>query len=313
MLQISVNISDVRLYLTQTQYGLMIQLSQAIPRVVVGVPDEISEIDYVASTEASTPPHEEPKLVDLEPELSATDGSRIWPTLDLIVCVNAIKLQLYDATAFGEQNLKDHGIARFALNDNTLRLKILSDGATEVQVVLRSLTMNNIRPGKTKFREMIPAARHERNQFMLLYTMSGGVGGSSLAVLTVDSPQIIFAVDPLMALLGFFTNSAVSRPLSDEHVMKNEQNTLADRKMDYRIDLHDLSVSVLENDADPESHSIQLSVDQILLSQQVGFVLSFVVHACHRLGIGYHGTHRQPIRNVTDANGKTIRKRPIFG
>jgi vacuolar protein sorting-associated protein 13A/C len=256
----------------------MIQLSQAIPRVVVGVPNEISEANYVAPTEASTSPDEERQMVNLEPELASTDGSRIWPTLDLIVSVKAIKLQLYDAAAFGEQSLKDRGIARFALNDNTLRLKILSDGATEAQVVLRSLTMNNTRPGKTKFREMIPAARHERNQFMVLYTMSGGVSGSSLAVLTVDSPQIIFAIDPLIALLGFFASSAASRPLPDEYVMKNEQKVIADRKMDFRVDLHDLSVSVLENDADPESHSIQLAVDQILLSQQVGSVPSFMVY-----------------------------------
>jgi vacuolar protein sorting-associated protein 13A/C len=255
----------------------MIQLSQAIPRIIVGVPDEISAVNYVAPTEDSASPNEEQKLVDLEPELASTDDGRTWPTLDLIVCVKAIKLQLYDAAAFGEQSLKDHGIAKFALNDNTLRLKILSDGATEAQVVLRSLTMNNTRPGKTKFREMIPAARHERNQFMVLYTMSGGVSGSSLAVLTVDSPQIIFAVDPLIALLGFFTSSVASRPPSDEYITKHEQSVIADRKMDFRIDLHDLSVSVLENDADPESHAIQLSVNQILISQQVGFIASFTV------------------------------------
>ena len=113
---------------------------------------------------------------------------------------------------------------------------------------------------------------------MVLYTMSGGVSGSSLAVLTVDSPKIIFAVDPLIALLGFFTSPVAGRPQADERILKNEQNITADRKMDFRIDLHDLSVSVLENDADPESHSIQLSVNQILLSQQVGFVPSLITY-----------------------------------
>ena len=256
----------------------MIQLSQAIPRVIIGVPDDFSHSSYVAPTETRASAQDEPKLVDLEPELASTDGSRIWPTLDLIVCVKAIKLQLYDALAFEEPTLKDHGIAKFALNDNTLRLKMLSDGATEAQIVLRSITMSNSRPGRTKFREMIPAARHERNQFMVLYTMSGGVSGSSLAVLTVDSPKIIFAVDPLIALLGFFASSVAGRPQADEYIMKNEQNFTADRKMDFRIDLHDLSVSVLENDTDPESHSIQLSVNQILLSQQVGFVPSLIIY-----------------------------------
>ena len=256
----------------------MIDLSQAISRVVVGVSDEISEGNHVGPMEAANPPDRGQKLVDMAPELAPTNDSRIWPTLDLVVCINAVKLQLYDAAASGEQDLKDCGIAKFALNDNTLRLKILSDGATEAQVVLRSLTMSNTRPGKTKFREMIPAAGHERNQFMLLYTMSGGISGPSLAVLTVDSPQIIFAVDPVIALLRFFTSSTAGRPLSDGYITKNEQNVSANRKMDLRVDLHDLSVSVLENDTDPESHSIQLSVNQILFSQQVGSIPSFIVH-----------------------------------
>lgn len=247
----------------------MVQLSQAIPRVIVGVPDEISDVTYIAQPEAGISPDEQQNSVDLEPELVSTYGSRIWPTLDLIVFVKTIKLQLYDAAAFQDQSLKDHGIAKFALTDNTLRLKILSDGAKEAQVVLRSLTMNNTRPGKTKFREMIPAARHERNQFMLLYTISGEGTDSSLAVLTVDSPKIIFAVDPLIALLGFFTSSTASRPSFDENMIKQEEGTSFNRKTDFRVDLHDLSVSVLENDTDLESHSIQLSVNQILLSQQV--------------------------------------------
>ena len=90
----------------------MIQLSQAIPRVIAGVPDEPSDSNYVAPMESRTSPEEEQNLVDLEPELAAIDGSRIWPTLDLVVCVKAIKLQLYDAVAFGEHTLKDHGIIK---------------------------------------------------------------------------------------------------------------------------------------------------------------------------------------------------------
>jgi len=205
--------------------------------------------------------------------IPSTDGSRSWTTIDLVVTVNAVKLHLYDSFATAESNLKQHGIARFALNNNTLRLKMLSDGAGEAQVVLKSFTMSNTRPGNSKFREIIPAAQHDRNQFMVLYTMSGGPQAAALAILTVDSPHIIFAVDPVIALLEFFTSAfagpRILTPTEQEFSQADVVEVKNQTAFDFRVDLHDVSVSVLESDADPESQAIKLSVNQILLSQQV--------------------------------------------
>jgi vacuolar protein sorting-associated protein 13A/C len=189
--------------------------------------------------------------------------------MDLVVVVNAVKLHLYDALATNTSNLKEHGIARFALNDNTLRLKLLSDGAGEAQVVLKSFTIGNTRPGPSKFREIIPAAQHDRNQFMVLYTMSGT---SNLAVLTVDSPQVIFAVDPVIALLQFFTSAFTGPPAdpANEEAIPEVQATDPQNQttIDFRVDLHDVSVSVLENDSIADSAAMKLTINQVLLSQQ---------------------------------------------
>ncbi|KAJ7169902.1 vacuolar protein sorting-associated protein 13 [Mycena filopes] len=209
--QISIKISDVRLHLTQVQYVLLIRLSQSIPRIFSGAPDAAP--------------------------VKSASGKRAWTTMDLVVVVNAVKLHLYDALATNTSNLKEHGIARFALNNNTLRLKMLSDGAGEAQVVLKSFTVGNTRPGASK------------NQFMVLYTMTGGANPTALAVLTVDSPQVIFAVDPVFALLRFFTSANQTQ-------------------IDFRVDLHDVSVSVLENDADAETPAMKLTINQVLVSQQ---------------------------------------------
>lgn len=269
--QVSVKISDVKLHLTQVQYGLLFKLSQSVPRIFAGVPDgsvQQQEPDAPPSSDSSE--HLQP-VVDLNPELRiiSPNNSQNWTTLDLIVTVNVVKLHLYDALATGEENLKDHGIARFALNSNTLRFKMVSDGSGEAQVVLKSFTMSNTRPGNSKFREIIPAAQHDRNQFMILYTMSGN--GSALAILTIDSPRIIFAVDPIIALLDFFTSAFSTRPDPNGGVDAETKQTEANPSaLDFRIDLHEVSVSVLENDADPDSQAIKLSINQILLSQQVG-------------------------------------------
>ncbi|RDB28887.1 Vacuolar protein sorting-associated protein 13 [Hypsizygus marmoreus] len=279
--QVAVKVSDVKLHLTQVQYGLLIQLSQSIPKVLAGPPDGNMQLEPGAATSVEGSALKEGQsLVDLEPELriapSAT-GIGGWTTLDLIVSINAVKLHLYDGGATTDTNVKEHGIARFALNDNTLRFRQLSNGAGEAQVVLRSFTMSNTRPGNSKFREIIPAAQHDRNQFMVLYTMAAGPNPTSLVVLTIDSPQFIFAVDPVIALLRFFTSPFTAPPVPDQsqYLLETEPTEpAAAAKMDYRVDLHDLSVSVLENDMDPESQSIQLSINHILLSQQGIMALS---------------------------------------
>lgn len=252
------------------------QLANEIPRVFSGAAPEVDtgrENVTLNMTDSGSAQGLQTSI-DLEPELRSS--RRSWTTLDLVLSINVVKLHLYDAFAFSEFDLKDHGIARFALNDNSLRLKLLSDGAGEAQVVLRSFTMSNTRPGNNKFREIIPAAQHNRNQFMLLYTMTGGSSGSSLAVLTVDSPQVIFAIDPVISLLEFFTSAFGNE--NSYSPSPDYSQTLSDNQKDldqnqggphFRLDLHDVSISVLENDSDAESRAIRLYIDQVLLSRQV--------------------------------------------
>ncbi|PPQ80804.1 hypothetical protein CVT25_001929 [Psilocybe cyanescens] len=302
--QVAIKISDVKLHLTQTQYCLLMQLANEIPRVFIGAPEVESESGNPTMPSKMNTTENLLTGVDLQPELRS-QSRQDWTTLDLVVSVNAVKLHLYDALAISEYQLKDHGIARFALNDNTLRFKLLSHGAGEAQVVLRSFTMSNTRPGNNKFREIIPAAQHNRNQFMLLYTMSGGPDSSSLAVLTVDSPQVIFAVDPVISLLEFFTsafNINQPSPSSMEHVQSpNETQVVGPNQggLEFRLDLHDVSISILENDADSESRAIRLYINQILFSQQGIIALSI-----NRLGMSLMrmGRSAESVRFLDDVD-----------
>lgn len=287
--QVAVKISDVRLHLTQTQYCLVIALLQSIPKVFADVPDTdlqspklLSAVPSIHNDGAKSAINEVTSTVDLRPELSGHPGeARPWTTIDLVVTISAVRLHLYDAQATTSANVKEHGIARFALIDDSLRLKMLSDGALEAQFILKSMTMNNTRPGSSRFREIMPAAQHERNQVMLLFTMSGGQNSQSLAVLSVDSPEIIFAVDPVFALLDFFTSAffAQAQDNDDEEVAEaavaqQSQTSNSGGSFDFRFDLHDVSVSILEDDTSPDTQAIRLSVKQLLVSQQGVFAVS---------------------------------------
>lgn len=222
----------------------------------------------------------------LQPELilpPAESGAKPWPTMDLVLTISAVKLHLYDEFAT-ERNSRDCGIARFALNNNSLRMKILSNGSYEAQVILKSFTMSNTRKGDTKFREIIPAARHERNQVMVLYSVAGGRDNSSVAIVTVDSPQLILAIDPMFALLDFAmspfitpaphpqpgTGSTAQAQISSAQATTQGSDVSGQRGgIGFRFDMHDVVVSILEDETNADSRAIRLYVRQLLVSQQV--------------------------------------------
>lgn len=281
--------SDVKVSLTQAQYILLMRLLQSIPRVLASAPDaeeaaeRSSKSPMVSRTPSSGLIQAEP-AVDMNPELSliahADSGQEIrrWNTVDLVFSVDAVRLQLFDKHATRETTLKDSGIVRLSLNESTIRFKSLSDSSTETEVILKSVTINNTRACNSKFREIIPAAQHDRNQFMLLFTTTAGTTPSSNAVVSIDSPKVIFAVDPVFALLDMFQSpfQAQSHLESEEPVDAHSSEApqpgstaVASSSSAIRVDLHDVSVSVLEKDDDPNTQAIQLTIKEIMMSQQV--------------------------------------------
>ena len=281
-IQVHIEVSDVKLHVTQGQYRFIMQLTDSIPKLFSAIPEAESESQPISSystTSSSLPALADSSTVDLQPEIEPS--GHVWTSVDLVLTVKNVTLHLYDGAATLESDLKNGGIARLALTDSNVRYKALSDGAAEAELVIKSFTMSNTRSGPTRFREIIPAAQHHRNQFMVLYTTTGGTSPCSLAIVTVDSPNIIFSVDPVFALLDFF--STASKPECGEMLDANSVRTVVKTSthdsthqpisIDFRIDLHDVTISVLESDTIAETQAIQLSVKQVLISQQVGFVL----------------------------------------
>lgn len=305
--------SDIKLHLTQIQYCLLMKLSNEIPRIfeVTSVESEQDSDILKPDSTSRAKTDGEPSDIALQPELRAT-SQRSWTSFDLVVSVMVVKLHLYDSLAHSEQQLKEHGIARFALSNSTLRYKTLSDGSGEAQVVLKSFTMSNTRPGANAFREIIPAAQHDRNQFMLLYTMANGPTLTSLAVLTVDSPKIILAVDPIISLLEFISSpfvttgqgrSGATSSSSQTSPRSPEPAEQGDRSLDIRFDLHDVSISILENDSDAESRAICLYVNRISLSQQVRILTIFYSTTPEWRILGNSSSDNKPSRDVSHDNG----------
>jgi vacuolar protein sorting-associated protein 13A/C len=169
--------SDVKMSLTAKQYVLLMDVLQVLPRALSGDDDD-EEDDLVSRsvtpTTASVPPtpareQSTDHLVNLEPELTvvaSSDSKDVvpWNALDLVFDVGSIALEIYDADAMEENDLKDHSIARFALVKSHLGFKKLSDGASEAEFSLNTLAFSSTRSGKSVFRDIIPHTTQNGNQ-----------------------------------------------------------------------------------------------------------------------------------------------------
>lgn len=274
--------SDVKMSLTEAQYVFMIGLSQTIPRAFSS--EEAEDDDYSLPPAPATPTpvtSTDPNLletVDLLPELGMTakrsDGVLVplSSSLELVFDVGTVYMELFTSTAVSTASLRDASLAKFSLNETGVRYKMLSNGSMEAEVIVRSFTVHDTRTSRqTKFREIIPATSHDGHQFMINFTQSGGTDQSAFANVTIDSPKIIFSLDPLFALLDYFTSPFneqldVAEPATDLPVAAatpTEGRTFA-----YRVNVVSPTIILLDNPERADSEAVILSISQIQMSQQ---------------------------------------------
>ncbi|SNX84266.1 related to VPS13 - involved in regulating membrane traffic [Melanopsichium pennsylvanicum] len=243
-------------------------------------------------TPASTPQKKGPG-VDMLPELGTVvhtenGDTPVYTSLDMFFDVNSIQLELFTSAATGQETLYNAQLARFSINGSEVKLKMLSDSSMEAEVALKTFTVTDQRPDKdTKFREIVPAVKHDGHQFMMSYSVSGGDDASALALVTVDSPKVIFSLDPVFALLEFFMAAFPDVPpeekadggatvatggtaqQSRDHTAANAHPPAANPgTLAFRVNIVDPTIILL---AAPERHdteAIVLSIKQVLMSQQ---------------------------------------------
>lgn len=97
---------------------------------------------------------------------------------------------------------------------------------------------------------------------------------SALAMVTIDSPRFILAVEPLAALLEFavapFKNTEPPLPEEEPTIDGQTQLVQAQPKpnsLSFRIDIVNSTVIVLADDTDQRTQAIQLAIKEILVSQ----------------------------------------------
>ncbi|KPM34288.1 Vacuolar protein sorting-associated protein 13 [Neonectria ditissima] len=315
--EIEGTMSDINLRLTQYQLKFLMEISKSVPAAFAGeggdgdaeaakAVDEgtlqrARTISQDASEDSQAP-------IDLGPELES--HGKTWTKLDLVFCVNTIGLELVMADEDKPVvDLAKSSLSRFSLDDTKVKTRMLSDGSLEAELLIRSFTIYDSRPSETnKFRRIMSSLNKDVQQLMASVTMSGGSERTVIAMATIDSPRVIFALDYLFAIQRFALDGLTvdeAGPMDNESILETPEESDADsmqvtftgaesRKsqslksrrqstdateetetpvqptinISFRVNLVDAQVILIANPLSSSSEAIVLGIRQMLLSKQ---------------------------------------------
>ncbi|KAI1299895.1 hypothetical protein F5Y03DRAFT_243449 [Xylaria venustula] len=308
-MEIEGSMTDLNLRITQYQLKYLLEISKSVPAAFAtdsGASEEEAERDVDegtlrrAKTMSSTNTGSDSHLVDLSPELGSRDNT--WTKLDLVFTLHKVGLELINAPEGRPVGNTDAAsLSRFSLDDSKLKLRLLADNSLEAEFVIHSFTIYDSRARDgNKFKRIMTSSNKSVQQFMATVSIAEGKERNMIAVVVIDSPRIIFALDYLFAIQKFITvglqadeplQDIVESPIETPDVSDTESMTVQwtgrqsesparkapqDEKgteqskmsVAFRLNIVDAQVILIANPLSASSEAIVLRTQQVLLSQQ---------------------------------------------
>ncbi|KAK4234211.1 hypothetical protein C8A03DRAFT_38027 [Achaetomium macrosporum] len=324
-LEIESSMTDFNLRITPYQLSALLEISRSVPAAFAGDTEQHTaeaerDVDGATLQRARTMPgygggNTNEKLIDMSPELG-THGEA-WTKLDLIFTVNEIGLELINAPEDAPVgDLVAASLSKFSLNSSRLKTRMDSNGSLEAEFVIQAFTIYDTRHRETnKFRRIMTSSNTSVEQLMASITMSGGKDRNVIAVVAIDSPRFIFALDYVFTIQKFITIGTrlnepglpEKSPLESPEEMSDSESVQAhfsgrrsessssqapqpsnqqqEPKTDeprmtfaYRVNVVDAQVILIANPLSVSSEAIVLGTKQVVLSQQ--HALTFSVSQC---------------------------------
>lgn len=302
--EIEGSMSPINMRVSQTQFKFLLELSKTIPAAFSTdeeTEDEIAEELPSSTTEPakalkpSPPEPVEAKRASYQgPELAPSD--EIFTKLNFVFKAEKVGLELILAKE-GEPtgDLAAASLSKFSLNNTSLKLRMVSDGAMEAEMLIHSFTIEDSRTRETnKFRKIMSLINSDvQQQFMASFSISGGSERHMIIMLTIDSPRIIFALDYVFALQTFVNTALASdkpasiteiEELHDEEMgselgdgpnAATQQGIVSDASeqestmtTSFRVNIVDAQVILIANPTIKNTEAIVLGTKEVLLSQQ---------------------------------------------
>ena len=305
-LEVQGNMSPINLRLAQTHLKFLIELSKTIPNAFAPDVEDEEEILNELPNAAKQPMEvaTDPETIKKEPDKQERElgpNKEDWTTVDLVFKSQSIGLDLLLAKE-GEPvgDLEAASLSRFTINAIDMKLKMMSQGSLESELLIRSLIISDSRTKETnKFRKVMSLINDDvKQQFMASVSISGGSDRHMIVMLTIDSPRVILAVDYLFALQAYANTAlAAEQPVRVEDGSSSDSPALeaaesspgtpnngelqsspqtssgedvkeTSMSMSFRINIVDAQVILIANPTILNSEAIVLGTKQVLLSQQ---------------------------------------------
>ncbi|KAK5230843.1 Vacuolar protein sorting-associated protein 13 [Exophiala xenobiotica] len=299
-LEIDGSMSPINLRASQAQFKFLMGLSKTIPAAFATESEseeEIAEELPASTTETAkaVQQEEEPSKELTEPtyqgpELGSSDET--WTKLNFVFKAPTISLELFLAEENQPtENFDAASISKFSLNETNVKLRMVSDGAMEAELLVHSFTIRDSRKQETnKFRKIMSLINTDvQQQFMASISISGGQDRHMIVMLTIDSPRIIVALDYIFALQAF-ANAALQsdeppaiadvEDLTDDGNLGSpaeeheEPDAAADdsaqssMSMSFRINVVDAQIILIANPTISNTEAIVLGTKEVLVGKQ---------------------------------------------
>lgn len=301
-LEVEGSMSPMNLRISQTQLKFLLELSKTVPRAFTtdSEQQELEAMEALPSTVTESRKEATLKAVQGRegPTGKAPEANEeAWVRLDMIFKVGSVGLELIlarDNEPVGR--LEDFSLSKFSLNDTKVKLRMLTDGSLESELLIHSFSILDSRSKDTnKFRKiMSPINNNVQQQFMASVSMSPGPDRHVVAMLAIDSPRIIFALDYLSALQSFTSAAfATEKPMEveqegDIREGSETESSIAESTgraasvssavdtsapagqmtVSFRANLVDAQVILIANPTIPHTEAIVLGAKQALFSHQ---------------------------------------------
>ena len=307
-MEVQGKMSPINLRIAQTELKFLMELSQTVPSAFAPDPDDQTEEEVMeelpkATVEPAKQVARRTSNQEKQPQSPTHQGPELdssaetWTKIDFVFDAPTIALELIlakEAEPVGD--LESASLSKFALHDTKVKLRMRTDDSLESELLINSFTITDSRKHETnKFRKIMSLINNDvKQQFMASVTMSGGKDRHMIAMLTIDSPRVIMAIDYLLAVQAFAnsafpteespaveetpqgvdtdneTESGVSTPIDRETPAKTEPEPASgsSMSMSFRVNIVDAQVILIANPTISNSEAIVLGTKQILVSQQ---------------------------------------------
>ncbi|KAA8648687.1 hypothetical protein EYZ11_008781 [Aspergillus tanneri] len=303
-MEIEGTMSPINLRVSQRQLKFLLALLKTVPAAFVtdteqqeleamqALPSSVTELTREAESRAAQSRKDQERQ-----SLEKKVRDDVWVRLDMIFKVDSVGLELIlSQDDEPVDRLEDASLSKFSLNDTRVKLRMLTDGSLESELLIHSLSIRDSRNKDTnKFRKIMSLINNDvQQQFMASVSMSAGPDKHLIAMLTIDSPRIILALDYLSALQSF-ANSAFA---TDESVEEEEDIETSEESeprsstaesidgstagsttgeapgpagqttVSFRLNLVDAQIITIANPSITHTEAIVLGAKQVLFSHQ---------------------------------------------